>query len=198
MHRNVRLTLALVANLLLTGSGLLFYRRYLFAILYFIPFVALRWSFLPELGPLQFSLLARGLLLIASYVHIIILHRRLLRDRSDGETEMLTQTNSFRSKGLALLFQILQGIGVAAWLLGGILMVGWYIAWLDAHLLWRYLASLVGILTIPLIPIAVLIEWVWHGWPTEITWWFSMSWSGMVFSALAGFARRSLLGQTVD
>jgi hypothetical protein len=57
MHRNTRLTLALVTNLLFTGLGPLFYRRYLFAILYFVPFVALRSSVVPELGLLQLYIL---------------------------------------------------------------------------------------------------------------------------------------------
>lgn len=116
MHRNARLTLALVTNLLFAGLGLLFYRRYLFAILYFIPFVALRSSFIPELGLLQLSILGRGFILIASYVHIIILHRGLLSRAFSDELELPSQSDGLQVKGLAVLFRILQGIGVAVWL----------------------------------------------------------------------------------
>jgi len=94
MHRNVRLTLALMTNVFLTGFGLLFYRRYLFAILYFIPFLVLQRFFDAKLGPLQLSLLVRALILIASYIQIIFLHRRLLRDCLAGGIQLSEQTSS--------------------------------------------------------------------------------------------------------
>lgn len=172
MHRNVRLTLALVVNFFLTGLGLLFYRRYLFAILYFIPFVVAHRFFAPELCSLQFSLLVRGLILIASYVHIIILHRRFLRDRLAGEIQLPTQTSSCVRRDLAMSLKILIGFGSVAWLIGDIMMGAWYIEWLDTYFLWRFLALSLGFLTALLIPLAVMIEWLWHGWPAHITWGF--------------------------
>ena len=90
------------------------------------------------------------------------------------------------SAGLEPLPRIVRGVENVAWLFGAICMVGWYVNWLGVHFLWRYVADVLGVLTIPLIPIAVLIEWLWHGWPTEVMWWLILASAGMILSGLAG------------
>ncbi len=60
----------------------------------------------------------------------------------------------------------------------------WYVAWLKQYLTWNppqyWLPQGLGtyifaILSAPAIPIAITIEWFWHGWPGELTWGF-LSW----------------------
>jgi len=48
-------------------------------------------------------------------------------------------------------------------------MVFWYVDWLDKYFLWVIIAFVLGILTFPLLPIAILIELSWHGWPHLMT-----------------------------
>lgn len=59
----------------------------------------------------------------------------------------------------------------AAWLLwaaASLWMVGWYVEWLSRWL-WRPVAVTLSIPTCPLIPLAVVIEWLTRGWPHDAT-----------------------------
>ncbi len=90
------------------------------------------------------------------------------------------------------VFAILGWIGLVAWILSGLLMLGWYFEWLDTYFLWRYFAFIVGFLTAPFIPLAVIAEWLWHGWPTEVGWLF--------FASVCGNSNSPLrkIGQEID
>jgi len=69
-------------------------------------------------------------------------------------------------------------------LAGFALTARWYIDWLYWHWPWSESAYLfprgigaffLGIISSPLIPLVVFLEWAWHGWPSEINWGFA-SW----------------------
>lgn len=59
----------------------------------------------------------------------------------------------------------------------------WYVAWLKQYVTGNLESwtpqglgtYLVAILSAPAIPIVILLEWFWHGWPGELTWGF-LSW----------------------
>lgn len=60
---------------------------------------------------------------------------------------------------------------IIGWLVSlfcGIMLVGWYISWLDQYILPYVVATIIGILTAPLCLIVIPIEFFWHGWPHEI------------------------------
>ena len=49
--------------------------------------------------------------------------------------------------------------------IAGWLIWSWYATWLDVNFLWKYVALLVSVITVPLALIALPVEWVWHGRP---------------------------------
>lgn len=65
-------------------------------------------------------------------------------------------------------------LGYGGWILGSFLCYGWYCGWLDEHFFWRFAAYIIAMISFPLIPLAILIEWLWHGWPRELTLFFLM------------------------
>ena len=97
-------------------------------------------------------------------------------------------------KLLALLLNVLEGLASLMFFIGGLAMLGWYIAWLDDYFLWRYVAYFIGFFTFPLVLVAVLVEWLWHGWPAEVTRWFILSMSGCTLSALMMAVRKWVSG----
>jgi len=70
---------------------------------------------------------------------------------------------------LSIFSLIIKINGRIAWFVGSIFAIGWYMEWLDINFLWRPVALVGGIITFPIIPIATIIEWLWHGWPSDIT-----------------------------
>ena len=79
--------------------------------------------------------------------------------------------------------------GLLLILMGFALTVHWYVAWLEQYFPWSPLSYyfppgvgiyLLAILTSLAVPVAVVVEWIWHGWPREPTWGF--------FSWLVGYA----------
>jgi hypothetical protein len=60
-------------------------------------------------------------------------------------------------------------ISVISYILACIMALGWQIEWLDKYFLWRFAADIIGFITIPLFPIYTIIEWLWHGWPSDVT-----------------------------
>ena len=79
--------------------------------------------------------------------------------------------------------------GLLLILVGFTLTLRWYVAWLEQYFPWSPLSYyfprglgiyLFAILTSPAAPLAVFVEWIWHGWPRQPTWGF--------FSWLIGYA----------
>lgn len=81
---------------------------------------------------------------------------------------------------------VLRIIGVTFTIVGAILAWGWYIEWLDVNFLWQYVAYFIGFVTIPLLPLAVLIEFFWHSWPKEVTFAFIANISGIIILTISG------------
>jgi hypothetical protein len=103
-----------------------------------------------------------------------------------------------------MLGKAARAVGWALIFVGLVLTARWYIRWADQYLpseftyyysrkFWVYLLS---IMTFPTIPLVVLIEWFWHGWPTEISWGFS-SWVSGYALLIAGRKRREQKSEDV-
>lgn len=65
--------------------------------------------------------------------------------------------------------RVVRGVCFVGYVLSGFLALGWYINWLEAHLMWHSPAMIFGFYTFPCFLIAALVEWFWHGFPYEIT-----------------------------
>jgi hypothetical protein len=98
----------------------------------------------------------------------------------------------------ALPFRILRVVGIITMLIAGILMIGWYITWLDQYCFWRLVADILGFITFPLIPIVAIVEWLWHGWPTDITDALIFQVIGIVLTAVGYWGKRLILGQNSE
>jgi len=81
---------------------------------------------------------------------------------------------------------VLRVVGFTSTIIGAILACGWYIEWLDVNFLWKYVAYFIGFITIPLLPLAVLIEFFWHSWPKEVTFAFIANISGIIILTVSG------------
>lgn len=90
-------------------------------------------------------------------------------------------------------------IGFIFTIIGGILAWGWYIEWL-LDFLWKYVAYFLGFITIPLLPLAVLIEFFWHGWPKEVAFAFIMNISGIIILVISGilYSKVRSIGNDAD
>lgn len=63
------------------------------------------------------------------------------------------------------LFAVLSGfiLTISGWMLWS-----WYVSWLDKYFLWEYIALLISIPTLPLMPVAIVIESIWHSIPMVV------------------------------
>jgi len=74
--------------------------------------------------------------------------------------------------------KFVRAVGLVLILIGFALTARWYIAWLDQYLPWSEISSygprklalfVIAILTSPTILLAIIVEWLWHSWPMEVT-----------------------------
>lgn len=89
-------------------------------------------------------------------------------------------------KLIATLSVIGMVLGYGVWFLGSFLCYGWYNGWLAENFMWRLVASVVAMVTFPLMPLAIIIEWLWHGWPRELTVIFAMIVGGVLAGWISG------------
>lgn len=97
---------------------------------------------------------------------------------------------------VAAPFQVMRVVGFLASLVGGIISLGWYITWLDNYFFWRIVADIAGVLTCFLIPLVALIEWAWHGWPSDITMSVYICVGGYLVAIIGGVACKFILTES--
>jgi len=98
---------------------------------------------------------------------------------------------------LATIFKVGGWVATFMWLGGALWILGWYDNWLDQYFLWRFVAHFIAFVTFPLVELAVIVEWIWHGWPHDVTVGFTVSLVGLLCRSIF-FAAESAIERRVS